>query len=146
MPDLISGFDPTVPTLRIDGEVQAAITTAAIGSHPYEACGLLGSRPDHRRVISFYSAGNVSAKPSSSYILNPSDQREIEAEMRKRGELIRAVYHSHPRGRAEPSTSDLAIAKLRPEVIHVIVSLYHDEMRAYRLAADQESFTEQSLE
>lgn len=127
----------------ITPELEAAIVSHAVAAHPHECCGLLGST-DHLgtgTITSIYAATNASARPTEAYVISPTDQHAIEAEVMARGERIAAVYHSHPTGPAEPSGVDLMIAKLHPDVALVIVNVDRDELRLFRLVGG-DSFQE----
>ncbi|HWG85123.1 MAG TPA: Mov34/MPN/PAD-1 family protein, partial [Deinococcales bacterium] len=50
---------------------------------------------------------------------------------RQRGLELVAIYHSHPRGPATPSATDLALA--RWDVPYLIADPHGGEMRAFRL-------------
>jgi len=85
---------------------------------PYEACGLLGGKPGY--VTSVYPGRNAQKSPVR-YILDPVDQLNAMKTIELRGEEFIGIFHSHPTGKAIPSTTDIAEAYY-PKVIHVIIA------------------------
>lgn len=82
---------------------------------PLEACGLISRarKVDARgkRPISLWEAENVAGEPETSFLIDPKEQTEILMQIWKgAGDLV-GVYHSHPRGPATPSETDLTIAR-----------------------------------
>ena len=53
---------------------------------------------------------NRSTTPQRSFLVDPLAFARVEAGARERGLALRAWFHSHPRGLAVPSASDLARA------------------------------------
>lgn len=101
---------------------------------PRECCGLIGGTEDDNGELdatSSYRARNV-ARGVSAFRIHPWDQFKALREMRRRGETMIAAYHSHPRGPALPSRSDIVQAE-EPDV-HLIASLTEQTVRAFRLA------------
>jgi proteasome lid subunit RPN8/RPN11 len=117
--------------MRLNDELVATIATAAIGAYPEEAVALLGQTGGE--ITTFYSVANAAADPSTSYLVDPGEQLEAEAEMHRRGETLAAVVHSHPRGPATPSIEDRLIARHRPDVVQIIAAVDRDELRAWTL-------------
>ena len=67
------------------------------------------------------------AKASSSeYEMDPAELIRVWRELRKIGEQLVAIYHSHPSGPAELSKRDIEHAYY-PEAAHLIVSLAEPE-------------------
>jgi proteasome lid subunit RPN8/RPN11 len=107
------------PTVAIDPGVRRAIIEHATRERPLECCGLLiGQRG---RVTGALPARNL-ARSAVRYELDPRlhiDARRVLREVMPPIAIL-GVYHSHPRGRAHPSASDIAEAQY-PNWIHVIV-------------------------
>jgi len=83
---------------------------------PEEACGLLaGERDEVRRVI---PVPNVLHSPVR-YQMEPRSQVEAMLAIEAAGLDIVGIYHSHPRGPAGPSASDVAEAAY-PEALYLI--------------------------
>jgi len=79
---------------------------------------------------------NVANRPEVRYRAEP---RQLLAALRKAeeaGSQVMAIYHSHPRGPARPSATDLAEASWR--VPYVIIGLPAGEVRAFLLPQGEE--------
>ena len=135
---------------------------------PHECCGILGG--SDRTVSKHYRITNIlatlseqdlgrfdGAKLSDLKQLTPEERADIafqmdaremaqaQKDMRTKGVILQAFYHSHTFSPARPSTTDITIAmefesyreKLNiPEPLHVIISLEntnHPDVRAYRI-------------
>ena len=74
-----------------------------------ECCGLIeGTREaDGFRIVALHPACNLADAPDR-FDIDPRDQFAAYKTARARGRAIVGCYHSHPRGRAEPSAADLA--------------------------------------
>jgi proteasome lid subunit RPN8/RPN11 len=81
-----------------------AMTTHARAAYPQEACGLLAGRV--REATRFIAMENVLAS-ETAYEMDPAQLASTFRSMRENGEDLVAIVHSHPRGAAEPSRSDL---------------------------------------
>ena len=96
-----------------------AIRTHARAAHPHECCGfLVGHR---RRIVHVVAMRNVARPPETSYRIDPADHIALRRWLRRLQpplEIV-GVYHSHPRGPAQPSPTDVREAHY-PEWIHVI--------------------------
>ena len=109
------------PTVEIDPGVRRAIIAHATRERPLECCGLLIGR--RGRVTGALPARNL-ARSAVRYELDPRvhiDARRVLREVMPPIAIL-GVYHSHPRGRAYPSASDIAEAQY-PNWIHIIVGL-----------------------
>ncbi len=102
---------------------------------PGEACGLLSGRDG--RVTAIFPMRNAAGTRETRYEADSRDLITAANALRDRAESIQAIYHSHPRWRAEPSRTDLE-RNYHGATPHLIVSLLgpEPEMRAWRLAAD----------
>ncbi|WP_281285999.1 M67 family metallopeptidase [Aneurinibacillus danicus] len=86
---------------------------------PYEACGLLSGKD--WRATTLWTMDNVEKSPISFAM----DTKQIEAvfgEMKKKGEELIGIYHSHPTAPPYPSHLDIAYAAY-PDAAYIIVSL-----------------------
>src|SRR5438105_1598098 len=95
-----------------------AVVQHAKDVYPKEGCGLLAGLRLAARLIPIT---NVSSSPSH-YQMDPAELISALRELRGTGEELIAVYHSHPHGPAEPSTTDVNQAYY-PEAAHLIISL-----------------------
>lgn len=105
--------------LKINRSVIQAITAHANKELPNEACGYLASEDDI--VASHYELTNIDQAPDH-FSMEPREQFAAVKEMRSRGQVLRAVYHSHPETPAQPSEEDIRLAH-DPEISFVIISL-----------------------
>ncbi|RMD80034.1 MAG: M67 family peptidase [Gammaproteobacteria bacterium] len=121
--------------VRLPRPLALAILAEAQASPEREVCGLLGGRGD--RAVSRYPVPNAAEDPARRFRMEPRAQIAAFREMRRRGETLYAIYHSHPRGPALPSAVDLAEAAY-PEAFHLIAGLGTRgvlELRAFRIQA-----------
>lgn len=83
---------------------------------PEEACGLiLGEAGRAKRVI---PVTNTLRSPER-FRMDPKEQLEALALMEREGLELSAIYHSHPRGPAAPSETDIAEAYY-PDSLYLI--------------------------
>jgi proteasome lid subunit RPN8/RPN11 len=109
------------------------MTAQALASPQTETCGLLSATGG--RAIRCIPITNVAQRPQCCFSMEPGRLIDAFREMRKRGEELYAIYHSHPGGPAQPSPTDLEQAAY-PEALYLVIAL-HDaeppELRAYRI-------------
>jgi len=101
---------------------------------PRECCGLIGGNSASTQTI--YPLRNAAADPLVTYEAAPEDLFAAQRAMRDRGELLVAIYHSHPRSRdPEPSATDVRLAYY-PSAVYLIVGLGDKEpcLRAFRIS------------
>jgi desampylase len=108
--------------LRLSTVVRAALARHAMQDAPRECCGfLLGTAG---RVTFALPATNTSTTPLTRYRVDPGEHVALQRILRRLTPplAILGVYHSHPRGPAAPSSSDVRESYVR-EWAHVIVDL-----------------------
>src|SRR5437870_3467486 len=93
--------------------------THAKGVFPQEACGFLVGRGGS--PTRFLPMPNM-LQSETAYEIDPALLAATFRSLRESGEELVAIVHSHPRGPAEPSATDLERAYY-PEAVHMIVSL-----------------------
>jgi [CysO sulfur-carrier protein]-S-L-cysteine hydrolase len=100
------------------------ILAHALREAPDEACGLLGGRDG--RIVHVYSMQNAvpGVRRLLAYRLDPEEQYRVFMEIESAGLDLVGIYHSHPRGEAYPSMTDVSLAYY-PGVVYLIVSLLH---------------------
>jgi proteasome lid subunit RPN8/RPN11 len=101
---------------------------------PAECCGLVGGTSDGH-AHSVYRLRNVSASPLVAYEAAAEDLFAAQKLMRRRGEQMLAIYHSHPRAREPvPSVTDVRLAYY-PQAIYFIIGLSGEaaRLRAFRI-------------
>jgi len=117
--------------LHIPRALLGEIETHAHTESPRECCGLLAGRDG--QIVARYPLRNESRDPEREYFAAPEDLFIAMRHIRERREELLAIYHSHPRGPAYPSATDLEGA-FYPEAVYVIVALTpRPEIRAFRL-------------
>lgn len=80
---------------------------------------------DGDRVVRVYPTGNDDPSPTS-YTIPPQEHYDALVDAESSGWQLSGVFHSHPKGPASMSASDLAkIAE--PDWVYVVVSLKDDE-------------------
>jgi proteasome lid subunit RPN8/RPN11 len=125
---------PVVRTLVLPRAVRRALVGHARRERPRECCGFLLGRG--RRVICALPMRNIEPGVTRYRI---DDAAHMELRRVLRGCVpafsIVGVYHSHPKGRAAPSPTDLTEAMYQ-EWTYVIVGLgaRRPEVRGFRIA------------
>jgi proteasome lid subunit RPN8/RPN11 len=107
---------------------------------PDEACGILAGRGGS--VEKVYCMTNARPGPVS-YEMEPEEQFRVLKDIRQAGRELIGMFHSHPGGRAYPSSVDVEKAYWPgttlpnyPEAVYVIVSLMDPEkpdVRGFRI-------------
>lgn len=118
----------TIPRLLVDG-----ILFHTRAEHPLEACGLLvgpkgSSQPDeHIPMANVAASGTV-------FLFDVEDYLKVWDRLGRDGREPLVVWHSHPRGRTYPSSTDIQFAD--QHLLHLIVCAYDgvSAMAVYRIA------------
>jgi proteasome lid subunit RPN8/RPN11 len=96
--------------VELPARLAAAIREEAKAAAPRECCGLLEGECDKAQrftVTAIHPARNLAADPDR-FEIDPRDHIAAAKQARGRGRAIIGCYHSHPRGAARPSASDIA--------------------------------------
>jgi proteasome lid subunit RPN8/RPN11 len=99
-----------------------------------EICGFIGGK--NGLPTSCYPIQNIADQPEQRFLFDPAQQITAMKSIRETGEEIFAIYHSHPKAPATPSSSDLELATY-PDVFYLIISLSTKgvlEMRAFKIS------------
>jgi proteasome lid subunit RPN8/RPN11 len=117
--------------LIIPKNIHDALIAHAKRDFPLEACGILGGL--NGLVSDHYPMAN-SDQSNEHFMMEPKEQFGVVKELRAKGKVMLAIYHSHPETPARPSAEDIRLA-LTPDVSHVIISLAGEapEIKAYRI-------------
>lgn len=95
--------------------LKAELVRRAEQEAPQEAVGLISraTKPDARgkRPITLWATENVAQEPETTFLVDPKAQTRILNEIWKQKQDWVGIYHSHPRGLATPSETDLMIAR-----------------------------------
>jgi proteasome lid subunit RPN8/RPN11 len=98
-----------------------------------EICGLVGGKDGI--PVNCYPVANVAPQPQQRFLLDAKQQIAAMAAMRKNGEDLFAIYHSHPASPAEPSVYDVENATYN-DALYLIISLNIKgvlEMRGFKM-------------
>ncbi len=129
-------------TITIPQRLLREIELQARAEQPRECCGMLGGQSS--QVSSCYPLRNQAAQPETQFFAAPEDIFEAMRRMRRAQEKLLAIYHSHPRGPAHPSPTDIELA-FYPDAAYLIVALTPQwEMRAFKI--NQQRVTEIVIE
>jgi cysteine synthase B len=133
-------------TLRVPGDVVAAIRGHAASQYPDECCGALIGQPPGRVTEAFPLSNTTSGERRRRFLIGPDAYRAAEARAAQTASDLLGFYHSHPDHPAVPSAFDLEHAW--PNLRHLIVSVRAgrpDETRSWRLRNDRSGFDEETL-
>lgn len=86
---------------------------------PLEVCGILGGTGES--VSTIYRMTNTDAS-NEHFMMDPREQFAVIKDLRAKGLVMMAIYHSHPETPARPSEEDIKLA-LTPDVSYLIISL-----------------------
>jgi proteasome lid subunit RPN8/RPN11 len=122
-------------TIRLPSVLRRAIVREAIAAGSCECCGFLIGR--RRDLVAILPMANVAESPETRFKVDDAAHVDARRVLRKLDPPlgIIGVYHSHPRGDARPSATDVAEAYY-PEWLYLIVGLggARPELRAFRIA------------
>ena len=120
-----------VSKITITDDVKAALEHHALKASPNECCGLLGGKD--RLITTRYPLRNTAEKPETRYVAAPEELFAAMRQIRKAGQELLGIYHSHPRTAAFPSPTDVELA-FYPEAIYFIISLTGEiDLRAFNI-------------
>ncbi len=134
--------------MKLSPGLAETIIVHAREEFPNECCGLVAGRDGvATRVL---PAINTEGTPFM-YVMDPREQMDLMDQIEDSGEDLLAIYHSHTRSAAYPSTTDVELAFFA-EPLYVIVSLQNENtpvIRAFHLersAAEGEQITEEPVD
>lgn len=108
------------------------IVAHARAGFPNEVCGLVATERD--QAVRVYPIDSLDPSPVH-YHMDPKQQLRAITEIDDHEWEMGAIYHSHTRTRAYPSSTDVKLA-FYPNTLYVIVSLADEsrpDLRAYRI-------------
>lgn len=119
--------------LVIPKKIIDALIAHGRAGFPLETCGILGGKDGV--VSEFYPMTNID-QSREHFMMEPKEQFAVVKDLRAKGKVMLAVYHSHPDTPARPSKEDIRLA-LTPGVSTVILSLAGPEpvLKSFRIAA-----------
>lgn len=106
----------------------------ARGGFPLEVCGILGGVGES--VLEIYRMTNTDAS-NEHFMMDPKEQFAVIKDLRAKGLVMLAIYHSHPETPARPSEEDIKLA-LTPDVSYLIISLADaamPEIKSYKISS-----------
>ncbi len=121
-----------IDAVRLTADVARRLIADARAAAPRECCGLLVGTGD--LIDECVATANLDPDPSR-FLVDPAAHINLNRQLRGSSRAVVGVYHSHPRGPARPSPSDVAEAHY-PEFVHVIVSALDrpaPELAGYRI-------------
>ena len=124
--------------IRISRSLVDDIVAHARESAPNECCGLVGGSADGV-VQTIYRCRNVAPDRLVTYEAAPEDLFDAQRKMRKRGEQLIAIYHSHPRAAIpEPSPTDVRLAYY-PSAVYLILGFAGQTpcLQAFRISESE---------
>lgn len=118
--------------LQIKATMVQAIIDHALSDAPIEACGLiLGPVQDGNVKDRLIRMDNIAEEWGTSFEFDPRQQMAVWNDMESRGEVPVAVYHSHTKHSAQPSSRDADGAVL-PKAHYIIVSTLDKDTPDFR--------------
>jgi proteasome lid subunit RPN8/RPN11 len=130
--------------MRISRDLIDEIVAHSIEAYPApgakpreECCGLIGGSTEE--MTSVHRARNAAAS-WLRFEVHPSDQIRIMDQIEADGEELVGIYHSHTESPAEPSQTDINLARPWPGVLWLICSLADREdpaVRTWRIEGDE---------
>jgi proteasome lid subunit RPN8/RPN11 len=119
----------TIPQPIID-----ALIAHAKKDFPLEACGILGGTDGV--VSELYPMANTD-RSNEHFTMEPKEQFGVIKDLRAKGKVMLAIYHSHPETPARPSEEDIRLA-LTPDVSYVIISLAGEtpDIKSFLISGD----------
>jgi len=109
--------------INIPRQFRTLMIEQALKELPNECCGLLLGK--NNTVLRIIPMENIDPSPEA-YFMDPVRQADIFTEMERKGEKLIGIYHSHPKGPAFPSETDLKTA-FHPNTAYIIISLENPE-------------------
>ncbi len=94
--------------VEVTSAVLERILAEAAAAHPRECCGLLLCDGTAFRALE--PTRNVHPAPETHFEIDPRALIDAHRAARAGGPQVMGYYHSHPRGPAEPSATDRAMA------------------------------------
>lgn len=108
-----------VARLTLPSALGDALLDEARGAGAVEICGLIAAGEAHAPVR--YPIANRAARAADRFDMDAADQIAAFKTIREAGQTLVAIYHSHPRGEAEPSIHDRR-GHSYPEALALIVA------------------------
>lgn len=108
----------TTQGVRLPDDLRRQIVDHCLDALPNEGCGMLAMEGDC--VMKVYPTGNDDASPVS-YTIPPQEHYDALIDAESQGWRLGGVFHSHPKGPARMSSTDL-VRLTDPGWLYVVVS------------------------
>lgn len=105
--------------VRLPEGLRRQMLNHCLAALPNEGCGMLAMKGD--RVMKVYPMRNDDASPVS-YTVPPHEHFDALSDAESNGWTLGGVFHSHPRGPARMSDTDLARV-VDPEWVYLVIDL-----------------------
>jgi proteasome lid subunit RPN8/RPN11 len=116
---------PAALSARISADLLQELIDWARAAAPNESCGLLIAprhAEDGGEPTRFVGLRNVSETPRTRYEIDPQEQADVMLPADDAGDVVWAIFHSHPATDAVPSQTDVGQAYY-PESLYLLCSL-----------------------
>ncbi|WP_052345862.1 Mov34/MPN/PAD-1 family protein [Paucisalibacillus sp. EB02] len=122
-------------TIFLTNQVYNQIIYHCRKESPLEACGILSGRDGI--ICTVWPMRNID-QSAVSFSMSRNEINNVFNSIKKKNEIVLAIYHSHPTAPAIPSRGDIQYNNY-PELSHVIVSLQHKvpDIKAYQMVQNQ---------
>ncbi len=131
----------TGAVMHLPTAMRDEIVAHARAEAPRECCGVIAGQEG--RPVQLYRLTNV--EPGTDlYRIDDTELYHVYRELHERGDVILAIYHSHPVSPAYPSRTDVALA-FWSEAFYLICSLAEPgspDIRAFRIVDERISEAE----
>ena len=125
---------PEPTELSLPADLADRLLTHARRALPNETCALLSGDRARGRVASVHLARNRLASPYR-YDVEPVDLVRIVHRIERSGEELVGIFHSHPKGPAMPSATDVREERYR--VVHLVADVSNGKLRAWWIAGGE---------
>lgn len=95
-------------SIEVTRDTLEAMKVEARRTFPCEACGILLG--EGRRITCFVATDNVHPEPQTRFEIDPQMLLDAYRAARAGASQVIGFFHSHPSGRAAPSTTDIELA------------------------------------
>ena len=130
--------------LRFSAAQQQVLVGAAREDYPLECCGLIIGRRDGSDWVidELVRSENISPTPEKHFEVDMRLRLRLQRALRDTGKAVIGHYHSHPNGKAGPSSTDLASA-WEDNMVWVIIGITDktEKIAAFQYDADENQFT-----
>lgn len=123
------------PPLIVPRRLRDEMVVHVRSSLPHEGCGLLAisNGVEGATVVHFYPGENIDESPTR-FTMKPEQVLTALLDIEHRHWHLGAIIHSHPRGPAEPSATDLAEARYPEALLGIIgYAMTAPDLRFWRL-------------